>query len=163
MNLRPGRTRRQARRLLWKARPSRRAGESSVTATFTDKSVSYIANVQGAVTKGTLTLAPGERFLADTANGLAVLPPVGTKMKGKVFIPEPAVLKLVDSEMEVTGKETIAINGQVISAYKVLDRNAMAPSTVWVDESGDMLRTDSIMGMRILKQSKTVAPRARRE
>ncbi len=130
---------------------------STVTATFTKSSVSYVATVSGSQKKGTFTLKPGETFLADTSGGLASVPPIGTKMKGKVFIPEPAVLRLMDSEIVIVGKETISINGQVVSAYKVQDNNPMAPSTIWVDEVGDMLRTDTIMGMRVIKEPKAMA------
>lgn len=130
---------------------------STVKANFSPNSVSYVADVTGSKKTGKLSLEAGDKFLADTSNGWTAVPPVGTKMKGKVFIPEPAMLSLIDSEIEVQAKEEININGQVVSAYKILDKNKIAPSTVWVDEAGEMLRTDTIMGMRLIKESKEQA------
>jgi hypothetical protein len=130
---------------------------STVTATFTADSVAYVVNVTGSEKKGTLNLAPGEQFLADSSGGLASVPKIGDKYKGKIFVSEPAVLRLMDSEVEIIGKETVNVGGQAIVAYKALDKNPLAPSTVWLDETGAMLRTDSILGMRMVKEPKETA------
>ncbi|GAB4463006.1 MAG: hypothetical protein OHK0029_30940 [Armatimonadaceae bacterium] len=130
---------------------------STVKATFTADSVSYVAEVTGSVKKDTLRLKPGEKFLADTSGGLSKMPPVGSRFQGKVFVPEPAVLKLVDSEVIVESKEPINIGGQVVTAYKVQDKNPLAPSVVWMTETGELLRTDSILGMRMVKEPKEIA------
>jgi hypothetical protein len=129
---------------------------STVAATFTANSVTYIANVTGTTKKATLTLKPGETFLSDPTNSLDV-PKVGMKFKGKVFVSDPGMLMLIDSEMEIAAKEPFDVGGQTVEVYKVLDKNPMAPATIYMNEAGDMLRTDSILGMQIRKESKEVA------
>jgi hypothetical protein len=129
---------------------------STVSATYTANSVSYIANVTGTTKKATLTLKPGEAFLSDPTNSMDK-PKVGMKFKGKVFVSDPGFLTLIDSEMEIAAKEPFDVGGQTIEVYKILDKNPMAPSTIYMNEAGDMLRTDSILGMQIRKESKEVA------
>jgi hypothetical protein len=129
---------------------------STVSATFTANSVTYVANVTGTPKKATLTLKPGERFLSDPTSSTD-MPMVGTKFKGMVFVSDPGILTLIDSEMEVAAKEPFDVGGQTVEVYKILDRNPMAPSTIYMNEAGDMLRTDSILGMQIRKESKEMA------
>jgi hypothetical protein len=130
---------------------------SSVKAVFTDKDVSYEAEVTGSKTKNTLTLKPDENWLVDPTNGANIQPVVGTKFKGKVFIPDPALLQLIDSEVEIVSKETIAVSGQAVVAYKVLDKNPFAPTTSYMTEAGDLLRSDAMMGLQIRRETKEIA------
>jgi hypothetical protein len=130
---------------------------STVKATFTDKGVSYEADVTGSKKKGQLQLKPGESWLVDPTNGANVQPQVGMKFKGKVFLPEPAMLQLLDSEIEIVSKETIEINGQAVPAFKVVDKNPLAPTTSYMTEEGDLLRADALMGVQIRREPKEKA------
>jgi hypothetical protein len=130
---------------------------SAIKATYTQDSVSYEANVTGSIKKDTLHLKPGEVFLSDPTGSGGQTPQIGMTFKGKVFLADPLFLNLVDSEIEVVSKETIVIGGQSIPAYKVVDKNPTSPATMYLNEAGDMLRTDSILGMQIRRESKEVA------
>ncbi len=129
---------------------------SKTTAIYTNKSVSYVVDVQGEKKTGTLTLAPGEVFLADPQNGGAAFTPVvGATIKGKVFAGD--LLRLVDSEAVVAGEETITVNNQAVRAYKILDKNPVGPSTLYVNQTGDLLRVDTLLGMQMRREPKAVA------
>jgi hypothetical protein len=128
---------------------------TKVTATYTDSSLSYVANIQGTEKKETLKLLPGEQFLYDTSSNPDFKPKIGLKMKGKIFSPD--LLKLIDSESEVTALETITVNGQALPAYKVVDRNLISPTVSYMNEAGDLLRMDSSMGIQVRKEPKELA------
>jgi transglutaminase-like putative cysteine protease len=128
-----------------------------VKAKYTDRSVTYEVDVTGSKQKDTLTLKPGETWLVDPTSGANVKPEVGLKFKGKVFLAEPGMLKIIDSEVEIVSKDTIEVNGQAISAYKVLDKNPLSPTTSWMNEEGDLLRSDALLGIQIRREPKEKA------
>ncbi len=128
---------------------------TDVSATFTDRSVSFVADIQGTKQNGTLTLKDGEEFLFDTSGGAVFEPKVGMKLKGKTFVPD--LLQLVDGETEIVAKETITVNGQAVSAFKVTDKSSMASTTLWLNEAGDILLVNAPLGMTIKKMSKDLA------
>ena len=129
---------------------------TSISAVYTPTSVSYVADITGTVKKETLKLAPGEKFLADVLSGNA-LPKVGAKYRGKIFLADPGLLKLIDSEIEVAGREMVEIGGQMVTAFRVLDQNPVALTTLYLNDAGDMLRGDLPMGMQLRKESKETA------
>ena len=129
---------------------------TTLTATYTADSVSYVADITGTVKKDTLRLLPGEKFLADAFNG-AEAPKVGARYRGKVFLSDPGLLKLIDSEIEVAGRETVEIGGETILAYRVLDKNPIAPTTLYLNDAGDMLRGDLPFRMQMRKEPKEKA------
>jgi hypothetical protein len=62
--------------------------------------------------------------------------------------------------VEVVGQENVTIDGQSISAFKIIDRNAIESSTVYAGPDGDLLRIDnSVAGlpMQIRKERKEMA------
>lgn len=126
-----------------------------VKATYTDRSVSYDADIQGETQKGTLELKDGEQFIFDTTSLAEFKPKPGLTIKGKTFVPD--LLKLLDSEIQVIGEETIDIGGQSVKAFKIIEKNPMAPSTLYVNAAGDMLRMDSLMGIQLRRMSKEAA------
>lgn len=128
---------------------------SDVTVTYTDHSLTYSANVQGSKKTETLTLKPNEHFLIDPSDGANIQPKAGMKLKGKIFSSE--TLALVDGEVEVLPKETVIIDGQAVQAFKILEKNPLAPSTVWESDAGDLLRVDMPLGMQMLRQPKEIA------
>lgn len=129
---------------------------SKTTAIYTNKNVSYTVDVQGEKKAGILTLAPGEVFLADPQNGGGAFTPViGATIKGKVFAGD--LLRLVDSEAVVSSEETITVNNQAVRAYKILDKNPVGPSTLYVNQTGDLLRVDTLLGMQMRREPKAVA------
>jgi hypothetical protein len=130
---------------------------SVVRARYGADSVSYEVDVQGATRKDTLKLAPGEKFLVDPSNGVEKVPPAGTKLTGKVFIPEPSLLRLVDVEVTVGGPETINVAGQVVTGTKIVVKNPIAVSTTWLDAAGSPLRTDATLGLQTFREPKEMA------
>jgi transglutaminase-like putative cysteine protease len=130
---------------------------STVRATYSDRAVSYEVDVTGSKKSAKLELKPGENWLVDPTNGANVQPRVGMKFKGKVFLPEPAMLQLLDSEIEIVAKETIEVNGQAIPAFKVVDKNPVTPTTSYMTESGDLLRSESLFGIQIRREPKEMA------
>lgn len=126
-----------------------------VTATYTANAVTYSAMIQGTPQKGTLKLKPGEKFLFDTASSVDFTPRVGMTLKGKVFVPD--MLRLMDSETSVVARETINVGGQSVVAYRVVEKNPVAPTTLWLNAAGDILRMDTMLGIQMLKTSKTIA------
>ena len=127
-----------------------------VTATYTPQSVSYVADVTGTVTRDVLRLKPGERFMADALNANA-MPRSGMRYRGKVFLGDPAALQLLDSEIEILNREPVDVGGRMVTAYRVLDKNPIAPTTLYLSDSGEMLRADLPLGMQLRKESKEVA------
>ncbi|HVK04953.1 MAG TPA: transglutaminase-like domain-containing protein [Armatimonadaceae bacterium] len=129
---------------------------TSVTATYTDRTVTYSAVVQGTPQNGTLTLKDGEKFLFDpTTGGAEFAPKVGMKLAGKVFVPD--ALRLMDSRIEVVAEETVSVGGQSVKAFKVNDVNDIATSTLYMTGGGDLLRIDGPFGMQMRKEAKEVA------
>ena len=92
-------------------------------------------------------LKPGEKFLADLSDGASIKPYIGMKLSGKMFSAE--TMRLVNSEIIVVGQETIAVGGQALRAYKILEKNAMMPSTLYASDAGELLRADLPMGMQL--------------
>ena len=128
---------------------------TDVKVTFAPRSLSYDADIQGTKKRGTLTLKPGDKFLLDLESGGALKPRVGLKLTGKIFVPE--TLSLMDGESEVMAKETIAINGQTVVAYKVETRSSAGNNTVYVSEAGDALQIDAPLGMKFTRTTKEIA------
>ncbi|GEM_PF-493530 len=129
---------------------------NTVTATYTDRSVTYSASVQGTPQKGTLTLKEGERFLFEpTTGGAEFTPKVGAKLTGKIFVSE--LFRLIDSRIEVVAEETVVIGGQSVKAFKVNDINEIGNSTLYMTASGDLLRLDGPIGMQMRKEPKEIA------
>ena len=132
------------------------ASRTTITqVSYTDRALSYVNTIGGVKNTGTLTLKAGETFLVDPSDGADIKPQIGLKQRGKVFIPE--LSQLVDSEVEVLGRENVTVGGVAVTAYKVADRNPVAPATLFINEGGDMLRMDSIMGMQMRKEAREVA------
>ena len=130
--------------------------KSRVVAVYGERSVTYEATVQGEKKTGTLTLAPGEEFLADPQNGGGAFSPyIGLTIKGKVFIAD--LLQLANSASTITGEETITVNGQAISAFKVTDNNPVSPSTLFLNRQGDLLRVNTLLDMEIRREPKKMA------
>lgn len=125
-----------------------------VDATFTADTLRYRAEIQGESKRGVFRLRPGERFLADPSGG-GTPPAPKTRQQGKVFITD--TFQLVDSEIEVAGRETILLEGRRVLAFKVLDKNPMAPGTLYVDAAGALLRADVALGMQIRRESRAMA------
>lgn len=128
---------------------------TTVSAAYADRSVTYTADIQGTIKKDTLTLKPGEKFLADPSNGATIRPKVGMKLSGKVFSSE--MMRLIDTEISVVGEETVAIGGQAVRAFKIIEKNPYTPATLWANETGDLLRADMPMGMQMRKEPKALA------
>ena len=129
---------------------------TTVSAAYTDRAVTYTANIQGTIKKETLTLKPGEKFLVDPSDGSSTITPtVGMKLSGKVFSGE--LMRLIDTDIEVVGQETVAIGGQAVRAYKILEKNSISPATLWANDAGDMLRVDMAMGMQMRREPREVA------
>jgi hypothetical protein len=129
---------------------------TKTTATYTDKSVSYVTRIGENEKSGTLTLQPGDTFLFDSSSAANFKPKVGEELKGKVFVAETQSLS--DSTIKVASKETIDISGQSISAYKVVQSGASTGTTTsYLNDVGDLLRSDGPIGMQILKEPKETA------
>ena len=127
-----------------------------VSAAYNARSVSFKADIMGTVKSGTLHLQPGETFLADTESGAAgIKPQPQMRLSGKVFSPE--TLTLLDSETRVVGQEPVALGGQSVPAYKVQNKSALATSTLWLTEAGDLLRLDSVLGIQVRREPKEQA------
>ncbi len=130
-----------------------------VSATYTTDSISYRADIQGTIKSDTLRLAPEETFLADASSGgLDIKPKPGMVMEGKVFSPE--LLRLIDSEVTVFAQEPVALGGQTVPGYKVIDKSSIATTTFWLADNGDLLRLDALMGIQVRRQLKLLALQA---
>lgn len=129
---------------------------TKTTATYTDKSVSYVTRVGANEKRGTLTLKPGETFLFDSSSAANFKPRVGEELKGKVFVEE--TLSLSDATVKVVSREPIDISGQSVSAYKVVQSSTAGGTTIsYLNEVGDLLRSDGPIGMQIRKEPKEIA------
>ena len=127
-----------------------------VTANYTDRSVRYVANIQGSEKSGTLTLKPGESFLLDTSDSPDFHPQVGMELKGKLFVPEG--LQLTDMSIKVVGQEAVRVGTQTVSAYKIVESSpAGGTTTSYMNEAGDLLRATIPLGMEICKEPKETA------
>ncbi len=129
---------------------------TKTTATYTDKSVSYVTRVGENEKKGTLSLKPGEKFLFDSSSAASFKPKVGEVIKGKVFVAE--TLSLSNATVNVVERAPIDISGQSVSAYKLIQSGDSGGTTVsYLNDAGDLLRSDGPIGMQILKEPKEMA------
>ena len=127
-----------------------------VKATYEGRQVRYDADIMGTRKSETLFLKDGEKFLSEAGSGGGDTPPQpGRHLKGKVFSPQ--TLTLLDSDLRVLGREPVILGGQSVSAYKMIDTNPLATSTLWVTEGGEMLRMDSVMGIQIRREPRETA------
>ena len=129
-------------------------GDSRVTAAYSSTGLTYQADIQGTKKTGSLPLKSGESFLADAMES-NLKPRPGLVMKGKVFSPD--TLSLLDSEIRVVGREPVALGGQTVSGWRVLDKNSLANTTLWLNDDGDLLRQDAVMGIQIRREPKEIA------
>ena len=83
---------------------------TSVKATYTERSVTFTANVQGTSKSGTLTLKPGEVFVRDPSDTPGQRPQPGTRVKGKSFSSDTQTL--IDMELIVGEKELVVVGGK---------------------------------------------------
>ncbi|WP_309706743.1 transglutaminase-like domain-containing protein [Armatimonas sp.] len=127
---------------------------TTVKATYTERSVSYLADIQGTKKSGTLTLKPGETFLRDPSDTPGQKPVAGTRIKGKSFSADTQTL--VDTEIVVSEKELIVVGGKSVMAYKIQSLGVV-PSTTFVDDSGAMLLTRVSLGIEIRRVPREVA------
>jgi hypothetical protein len=126
------------------------------TATYTDKSVAYVTRVGENEKSGTLRQKAGETFLFDSSSSANFKPKVGEELKGKVFVAE--TLSLSDATVKIVSREPIDISGQSVSAYKVVQSGASSGTTIsYLNEVGDLLRSDGPIGMQIRKEPKETA------
>lgn len=126
-----------------------------ITAAYQADAVTYKADIAGEIKEGTLRLKPGEKFLADPAEGSAMKPKVGMRLAGKIFSPE--TLTLMDGEILVVAREPVAVGGVSVDAFKVQSKNTLASSTLWLSERGELLRLDSVLGMQVRREPKQQA------
>ena len=127
---------------------------TTVKATYTERSVSYVADIQGTKKSGTLTLKPGETFLRDPSDTPGSKPIPGTRTKGKSFSADTQTL--VDTEIVVREKELVVVGDKSVMAYKIQSLG-MVPSTTFVDDSGAMLLTRVSLGIEIRRVPREVA------
>jgi len=127
---------------------------TEVKAVYTKTSVTYEANIMGALKTGTLTLKPGELFVQDPSDHPGAKPVPGTRIKGKVFSSDSQTL--LDMEIVMGEKEPVVINGKAIAAYKVSSLGTI-PSTSFVDDSGELLLSRVSLGIEIRREPKQVA------
>jgi hypothetical protein len=127
---------------------------TAVTATYTSRSVSYTANIQGTKKSGTLTLKPGEAFLRDPSDTPGQKPVAGTKAKGKAFSSDTQTL--IDMEISVGEKELITVGGKSVMAFKMQTLGPV-PSTTFVDEEGGLLLTRVALGIEIRRMPREQA------
>ncbi|MBC8102382.1 MAG: transglutaminase domain-containing protein [Cytophagales bacterium] len=129
---------------------------SKTTVTYTDRGVSYTTRVGANEKRGALQLKPGETFLLDTTAAARFKPQIGQEIKGKVFVAE--TLSFTDAMVTVTARETVEVSGQTVPAYKVVQTSASGGTTVsYLNEAGDLLRSDGPIGMQIRKEPKEAA------
>ena len=129
---------------------------TKTTATYTDRSVNYVTRVGENEKHGTLSLKPGENFLFDSTSAASFKPKIGEELKGKVFVAE--TLALADSSIKIVSKEPIDVSGQSVSAYKVIQSGASTGTNIsYLNDAGDLLRSDGPIGMQIRKEPKAIA------
>lgn len=132
---------------------------STVSATYADRTVSYVADIQGSKKAGTLTLKPGESFLSDPSSGTgSFVPKLGTIIAGKTFVSE--TLRLADEKVSVLRKESVAVgSAKPVELFVVEDRSDMGTVTMFVTPKGETLLLRFALGMEARKESKEVALR----
>lgn len=127
---------------------------TQVKATYTKRSVTYQALIQGTTKTGTLTLGPNEDFVKDPSGIPGKKPIPGTHLKGKVFRPLQQALE--DLEVHVRAKAPVRINGLLVPAYKI-ETLSSDPTTSYVDESGETLMSVVALEMQVRREPKSVA------
>jgi hypothetical protein len=128
---------------------------TEISAVYTARSVRFVARIQGVPRRGELSLRDGERFLVDMTNTQNTAPKVGQVARGKVF--DSDGLRLLDSEIVVAGRETITVEGRATPALRLLDKNPTSPGTIYLSDSGEMLRAEMALGMQVRRESRARA------
>ena len=130
---------------------------STVSATYDERGVSYVADIQGSKKTGTLTLKPGESFLSDPASGAgSFVPKIGSVLSGKTFVAE--TLRLADEKVTVVRKESVVVgDAKPAELFVVEDRSEMGTVTMFVTPKGETLLLRFALGMEARKEPKEVA------
>jgi hypothetical protein len=71
---------------------------------------------------------------------------------------DPSVMASKELKATVTAKETVPIGRMSYEAFRVETRAWGHPVTIWVDESGSVLKETGFMGMTLIKSSAANAP-----
>ena len=127
---------------------------TSVKATYSSRSVTFTANIQGTAKSGTLTLKPGEVFLRDPSDTPGKKPVPGTMAKGKAFSSDTQTL--IDMEVMVGERELITVGGKSVMAYKMQSLGPI-PSTTFVDDEGELIVTRVALGIEIRRMPRELA------
>ncbi len=127
---------------------------TSVKATYTERSVSFTATVQGTTKTGTLTLKPGEIFVRDPSDTPGKRPEPGRHFKGKAFSSDTQTL--IDMELIVGDKELVVVGGKSVAAYKIQTLGTV-PSMAYVDERGELLLARVALGIEIRRMPREQA------
>ena len=127
-------------------------------ATYSPTGVDFSSSLGGQAKNTHLALPSGKHFLVDPTSGVGVTPQVGMKAEGLVLA--PSLSRLVNAHVDIVGKENVTINGQSVSAFKVIDANDLESATMFADDAGDALRIDlSLAGkpMQVVKETRELA------
>ncbi len=132
---------------------------SLISATYADRTVSYVADIQGTRKTGTLTLKPGESFLSDPSSGSgSFVPKIGSVIAGKTFVAE--TLRLADEKVSVLRKESVVVgDAQPAELFVVEDRSDMGTVTMFVTADGETRLVRFALGMEARKEPKEIVLR----
>jgi hypothetical protein len=134
---------------------------TNVDARFSEKQVDCTVESGGTKSQKVVPIPPGVSLIADPdqigPKGKAAKLKPGTKMQLHMF--EPATLQILPVELEVLPAETITIAGKSYRATVIKATDPLTgESKSWVDEAGELLQQESLLGVRMVRESGGAPP-----
>lgn len=136
---------------------------TKVDARFTEKQVDCVVDSGGTKTNRTVPIPAGVSLIADPEQ-------IGPKASGKKLKPgvkltlhmfEPMTLQIMPIEMEVLPSEPLTLGGKTYNATVVKSTNALSgESKSWMDEDGELLQEESVLGLKMVREDGATAPSA---
>ncbi len=137
---------------------------TKVDAHFTDREVACVVESGGTKSDKSVPIPSGVSLVADPDQigpkgaGKALKP--GAKLRLHMF--EPMTLQILPIDLEVLPAETITIGGKSYHATVVKSSTPLTgESKSWLDEAGELIQQESLLGVKVVRESITAPAPAR--
>jgi transglutaminase-like putative cysteine protease len=128
---------------------------TAIRADFTPHEVQCQIITQQATTSKTVPIPPGVRLVADE-NSLLLKEDLQVGETVEFYVFNPITLTVDKLKLETLGREAVTIHGQTYQTCKgtlhLRMMDAIIPATVWVDETGEMVKMQTLLNLTYLKE-----------
>lgn len=133
---------------------------TAIRADFTPREVKCQIITQQATTLKTVPIPEGIRLVADE-NSLLLKEDLRVGETVEFYVFNPLTLTVDKMKLETLGREAVTLQGQTYQTWKgtlhLRMMDAVIPATVWVDETGEMVKMQTLLNLTYLKEPKEKA------